>query len=79
MIGLSAPVTCALCFAGVAMDAILGEPSRAHPLVAFGKMASRIERALNPDTHAPLPITLAPVTKNFCFARNIGITWKARC
>lgn len=53
MIGLSAPATCALCFAGVAMDAILGEPSRAHPLVAFGKMASRIERALNPDTHAP--------------------------
>ncbi|MGN6653328.1 adenosylcobinamide-phosphate synthase CbiB [Trinickia sp.] len=52
MLGFSAPVTCALCFAGVAMDAILGEPSRAHPLVAFGKLASRIERALNPDAHA---------------------------
>ncbi len=51
--GLSAPITCALCFAGVAMDAIVGEPSRAHPLVAFGKLAARIERALNPDTHAP--------------------------
>lgn len=52
MIGFSAPITCALCFAGVAMDALLGEPSRAHPLVAFGKLAARIERALNPDTHA---------------------------
>jgi adenosylcobinamide-phosphate synthase len=52
MIGLSAPVTGALCIAGVAMDAILGEPSRAHPLVAFGRLAARIERAMNPDTNA---------------------------
>ena len=52
MIGLSAPVTCALCFAGVTMDALLGEPSRAHPLVAFGKWAARIERAMNPDRRA---------------------------
>lgn len=49
MIGLSAPITFALSFAGVMMDALLGEPSRAHPLVAFGKWAARIERALNPD------------------------------
>ncbi|MGG1948166.1 CobD/CbiB family cobalamin biosynthesis protein [Trinickia sp. NRRL B-1857] len=52
MIGLSAPITCVLCFAGVIMDALLGEPSRAHPLVAFGKWAARIERALNPDGRA---------------------------
>lgn len=52
MIGFSAAATCALCFAAVAMDALLGEPSRAHPLVAFGKLASRIERTLNPDTNA---------------------------
>ncbi|PMS21621.1 cobalamin biosynthesis protein [Trinickia dabaoshanensis] len=52
MIGFSAPVTFALCFAGVAMDALLGEPSRAHPLVAFGKWAARIERTLNPDRTA---------------------------
>jgi adenosylcobinamide-phosphate synthase len=53
MFGLSAPITCGLCFAGVAMDALLGEPSHAHPLVAFGRLAARIERALNP--HAPAP------------------------
>lgn len=52
MSGLSAPITCALCFAGVVVDALLGEPSRAHPLVAFGRLATRIERTLNPDRHA---------------------------
>lgn len=52
MNGLSAPITCALCFAGVAVDALFGEPSRAHPLVAFGRLAARIERTLNPDRHA---------------------------
>jgi len=52
MIGLSTPVTCVLCWAGVMMDALLGEPSRAHPLVAFGKWAARLEGALNPDSHA---------------------------
>ena len=52
MLGLSAPITCGLCFAGVAMDALLGEPSHAHPLVAFGKLATRIERGLNPDAGA---------------------------
>jgi adenosylcobinamide-phosphate synthase len=53
MLGLSAPITCGLCFAGVAMDALLGEPSHAHPLVAFGQLATRIERALNPHGAAP--------------------------
>ncbi|RDU96906.1 CobD/CbiB family cobalamin biosynthesis protein [Trinickia dinghuensis] len=52
MIGFSAPITSVLCFAGVAMDAILGEPPRAHPLVGFGKLATRLERALNPDRNA---------------------------
>ncbi|MGN6232268.1 MAG: CobD/CbiB family cobalamin biosynthesis protein [Trinickia sp.] len=52
MIGFSAPITLALCLAGVALDAIWGEPSRAHPLVGFGKVAARIERILNPDRHA---------------------------
>lgn len=36
-----------LACAGVAFDAALGEPSRAHPLVAFGRIADRIERGLN--------------------------------
>jgi len=55
MIGLSALIPCVSCFAGVALDAALGEPSRAHPLVAFGTLAARIERALNPDKAAPHP------------------------
>jgi adenosylcobinamide-phosphate synthase len=34
--------------AGVALDAALGEPKRWHPLVAFGRMAERIEQRFNP-------------------------------
>ncbi len=38
------------CLAGVGLDALLGEPRRAHPLVVFGRFADRIERQLNgPD------------------------------
>ncbi|WP_324732776.1 adenosylcobinamide-phosphate synthase CbiB [Pseudomonas paeninsulae] len=33
--------------AGVALDAVLGEPKRWHPLVAFGRLAERIERRFN--------------------------------
>lgn len=50
--GLSAAIVCVLCFAGVAADAILGEPPRFHPLVAFGRWAARIERVCNPHGHA---------------------------
>lgn len=32
---------------GVALDAWLGEPRRAHPLVAFGRLADRLEQRLN--------------------------------
>jgi adenosylcobinamide-phosphate synthase len=38
-----------LCVAGVALDALLGEPRRWHPLVAFGRMADRIEQRFNSD------------------------------
>jgi adenosylcobinamide-phosphate synthase len=34
--------------AGVALDAVLGEPKRWHPLVAFGQLAGRIEQRFNP-------------------------------
>ncbi|WP_028226099.1 adenosylcobinamide-phosphate synthase CbiB [Paraburkholderia ferrariae] len=44
---LTLPVTAALAVAGVAVDRFFGEPRRAHPLVAFGKLASRIEARLN--------------------------------
>ena len=32
---------------GVALDALLGEPRRRHPLVAFGRLAGRLEKRLN--------------------------------
>ncbi|WP_313464528.1 adenosylcobinamide-phosphate synthase CbiB, partial [Pseudomonas nitroreducens] len=32
---------------GVALDALLGEPKRWHPLVAFGRLADRLERRFN--------------------------------
>jgi adenosylcobinamide-phosphate synthase len=34
--------------AGVALDAALGEPKGWHPLVAFGRMAARLEQRFNP-------------------------------
>ncbi|WP_414718662.1 CobD/CbiB family cobalamin biosynthesis protein [Trinickia sp.] len=53
MIGpLSVGATCLLALAGVALDALLGEPRRAHPLVGFGRLAKWIERSLNPDHDA---------------------------
>ncbi len=56
MIGhLTIAATCVLAIAGVALDAIFGEPRRAHPLVAFGRLAKRIEQRLNPDTDTALP------------------------
>ncbi|PWB32842.1 cobalamin biosynthesis protein [Pseudomonas sp. SDI] len=36
-----------LTVAGVALDALLGEPQRRHPLVAFGRYAGRLEQRFN--------------------------------
>ncbi|MES2821510.1 MAG: adenosylcobinamide-phosphate synthase CbiB [Pseudomonadota bacterium] len=36
-----------LSLAGVALDALLGEPRRWHPLVAFGRLADGLERQFN--------------------------------
>jgi adenosylcobinamide-phosphate synthase len=36
-----------LSVAGVALDALLGEPKRNHPLVAFGRFAERVEQRFN--------------------------------
>lgn len=35
------------CVAGVALDALLGEPRRWHPLVGFGNVAQRLEQRFN--------------------------------
>ncbi len=45
-------VTALLAISGVALDVWLGEPRRAHPLVAFGRFAKQLEGWLNPDTDA---------------------------
>ncbi|TDV34646.1 adenosylcobinamide-phosphate synthase [Paraburkholderia caballeronis] len=44
---LSLPVTAALAVAAVFVDRVVGEPRRAHPLVAFGTLANRLEARLN--------------------------------
>ncbi|MFS2123623.1 cobalamin biosynthesis protein, partial [Pseudomonas sp. Pseusp97] len=42
---------------GLALDALLGEPKRWHPLVAFGRLADRLERRFNRSRvpEPPLP------------------------
>ena len=45
--GLPALQLALLLAAGVALDLLLGEPRRWHPLVGFGRMAARIEGHLN--------------------------------
>jgi adenosylcobinamide-phosphate synthase len=44
---LSLPLTAILAVIGIALDRAYGEPRRAHPLVAFGELAQRIEGSLN--------------------------------
>ena len=60
-----------LLLAALALDLCLGEPRRAHPLVAFGRLAERLQQRFNPGgagwrSHgvsawalAVLPLTLA--------------------
>jgi adenosylcobinamide-phosphate synthase len=47
MMLLSLPLVATLATAAVAVDKWLGEPRRAHPLVGFGKLAAKLEAALN--------------------------------
>jgi adenosylcobinamide-phosphate synthase len=47
LMGLGAGAIALLLAAGVALDLLLGETPRWHPLVGFGKLANAIERRLN--------------------------------
>ncbi|OMG73897.1 adenosylcobinamide-phosphate synthase CbiB [Burkholderia ubonensis] len=47
MLMLSLPTVAMLAVIAVIVDRVIGEPSAAHPLVAFGRLAARIEAMLN--------------------------------
>jgi adenosylcobinamide-phosphate synthase len=49
--GLSWPMLALLAVLGVALDALLGEPRRWHPLVGFGRLANRLEHLFNYNSH----------------------------
>jgi adenosylcobinamide-phosphate synthase len=49
--GLSLTIVALLAVAGIALDALLGELRRWHPLVGFGRMAHAIEGKLNRGSH----------------------------
>lgn len=54
--GLDWSIFAAALLAGVLLDAILGEVSRFHPLVGFGRLAGAIEKRLNrPAAEPPAP------------------------
>lgn len=44
------PITALLAVAAVALDGLLGEPRRWHPLVGFGRLANAVESRLNPSS-----------------------------
>lgn len=50
--GLSLTALALLAIAGVILDMLLGETRRWHPLVGFGRLATVLERQLNPLTPA---------------------------
>ena len=49
------PITALLAVAAVALDGLLGEPRRWHPLVGFGFLADRLEARLNPESRRARP------------------------
>ena len=49
------PITALLAVTAVALDGLLGEPRRWHPLVGFGFLADRLEARLNPEIRRARP------------------------
>ena len=65
-----------LSVAGVALDGLLGEPRRWHPLVGFGRLADGLERHFNQPFYQPPPGAMPgvdPVTAK----ANTGRGWRS--
>jgi len=50
------PITPILAACAVALDAVLGEPRRWHPLVGFGNLAGFVEARMNPEARRHQPV-----------------------
>lgn len=48
-----------VCALALVLDRVLGEPSRWHPLVGFGRVVAAIEKQFNTDSARPWPSMLA--------------------
>ena len=78
--GLPFPWLALMLLAGVLLDLLLGEPSRWHPLVGFGRCASFLERRLNRGTlaggAAAWAIAVLPVpVLVYCALRHAAFGW----
>ncbi len=67
--------------AGMGLDALLGEPRRAHPLVGFGRMAQAIERSLHRDARLRgilvWCLAVLPAVALTAFLAHLLATWSA--
>ncbi|SFV17580.1 adenosylcobinamide-phosphate synthase CbiB [Pseudoduganella namucuonensis] len=76
--GLSATAIALLLAAGVLLDLLLGEATRWHPLVGFGKLAGAIERRLNRGGSRHLrgalgwTLAVVPLTALACLLAGFG-------
>jgi adenosylcobinamide-phosphate synthase len=79
--GLSLTTTALLLVAGVALDLLLGETRRWHPLVGFGNLASFIERRLNrgnlrlPRGSLAWALAVLPLTALFVVLTDVAGLW----
>jgi adenosylcobinamide-phosphate synthase len=79
--GLSLSTVALLLVAGVALDLLLGETRRWHPLVGFGNLASFIERRLNrgnlrlPRGSLAWALAVLPLTALFVVLTDVAGLW----
>jgi adenosylcobinamide-phosphate synthase len=79
--GLSLATVALLLVAGVALDLLLGETRRWHPLVGFGNLASFIERRLNrgnlrlPRGSLAWALAVLPLTALFVVLTDVAGLW----